>query len=97
MTQLSKNMEPYFKISVIPGGCSGFSYVFDFTSDISDSDVIISNINSKINIIAPQSSMSLIQGSKLCYSSDDLNGSYFYIENPNATSKCGCGNSFSVF
>lgn len=81
------------RISVDGGGCSGFMYQYNLVDEIKEDDYIIENDNVKV-IIDPVSRQFL----KNCTVEfiEELGSSYFQISNPNATAKCGCGNSFSV-
>ena len=73
-------------------GCSGFSYGFTF-DDQRDGDSVIEDNDLKV-LIDPNSAPHLT-GSKVDFV-EDLTGSYFRVNNPNATASCGCGNSFAV-
>ena len=79
----------YFRISVQGGGCSGFKYNFSFDKKI-DSDDILFN-----KTIIDKGSLEIINGSVVNYKKEMI-GSSFTIENPKATSSCGCGLSFSI-
>ena len=79
----------YFRISVQGGGCSGFKYHFTFDEKIENDDVIFNKT------IIDKSSLEIISGS-VVNSKKEMIGSSFVIENPKATSSCGCGLSFSV-
>jgi iron-sulfur cluster insertion protein len=81
------------KISVEAGGCSGLKYKYDLTNDISDSDIIVSDGDTKVYIDSVSSQF--INNSKLDYV-EELGAAYFQISNPNASSKCGCGSSFGI-
>ena len=83
-----------FRIRVLGGGCSGFQYKFSIDDTISDSDKILGD-GFQLEIAVDQHSLPLIINSTLDHHSS-LSGEYFYINNPNAQAKCGCGNSFSV-
>lgn len=83
-----------FRIRVLGGGCSGFQYKFLIDDNISDEDKILGD-GSQLEIAVDQHSLPLIINSTLDHHSS-LGGEYFFIKNPNAKSKCGCGNSFSV-
>ena len=83
----------YFRISVLGGGCSGFQYDFSFDKKPNDDDVIFKE--SGIDCLIDKVSIDFLRGSTLEYVSE-LAGSYFKIENPNATANCGCGTSFSI-
>ena len=92
-TVLKKDSAKYFRITVLGGGCAGFQYKFDFEKLKNDDDILIHN--EKIDVIIDETSMELIQNSKIDYV-HELIGSSFKITNPQATSSCGCGTSFSI-
>ena len=92
-TVLKKDSAKYFRITVLGGGCAGFQYKFDFENLKNDDDILIHN--EKIDLIIDETSMELIQNSKIDYV-HELIGSSFKITNPQATSSCGCGTSFSI-
>ena len=75
------------------GGCSGFQYGFTFDEEQNDDDFVIAIGESKVLVDAM--SMQYLQGASIDYT-DDLDGSHFVINNPNATTTCGCGSSFSA-
>lgn len=83
----------FFRIAVDGGGCQGFSYNFHFDTIITDDDEII-ELDS-VKVIIDKTSLKMIEGSKLDFISDMM-GSYFKLENPKASSTCGCGTSFSI-
>ena len=83
----------YFRITVLGGGCAGFQYKFDFSQNMDHDDVLINFDNPKILI--DKTSIELIKGSKIDYV-NELIGSSFKISNPQASSSCGCGTSFSI-
>ena len=90
---LKKDSAKYFRITVLGGGCAGFQYKFDFENLKNKDDILIHN--EKIDVIIDETSMELIQNSKIDYV-HELIGSSFKITNPQATSSCGCGTSFSI-
>ena len=92
-TVLKKDSAKYFRITVLGGGCAGFQYKFDFENLKKEDDILIHN--EKIDVIIDETSMELIQNSKIDYV-HELIGSSFKITNPQATSSCGCGTSFSI-
>jgi len=92
-TVLKKDSAKYFRITVLGGGCAGFQYKFDFENIKNEDDILIHN--EKIDVIIDETSMELIQNSKIDYV-HELIGSSFKITNPQATSSCGCGTSFSI-
>ena len=88
-----KEKHEYFRISVDGGGCQGFSYKFNFDNNINDEDKIFKF--NEVKILIDPTSLNFLKGSKLDFV-NDLIGSYFKVTNPNASSTCGCGTSFSV-
>ena len=80
------------RVSVKPGGCSGFNYDMFFDSEFADDD-ILRDYNG-VKVVVDSSSAELLTGSTLDFA-DGLQGAGFHITNPNATRTCGCGNSFS--
>src|ERR1700690_1861080 len=81
------------RVSVLAGGCSGFQYRFELDKDVQPDDLVIEKANAKI--LVDPSSLDLLAGSELDFT-DALMGSHFAVKNPNATSSCGCGTSFSI-
>ena len=90
---LKKDNSKYFRITVLGGGCAGFQYKFDFENLKNDDDILIEE--EKINVVIDETSMELIQNSTIDYV-HELIGSSFKITNPQASSSCGCGTSFSI-
>lgn len=85
---------PALRISVEGGGCSGFSYKFDLVgAGAAADDFVIEKSGAKV-LIDPVS-LEYMSGSEIDFV-DDLIGASFKIQNPNATSSCGCGTSFSL-
>ena len=81
------------RVFVSGGGCSGFEYGFTFDDEIEDDDIEVEN--SGVSLVIDSLSFEYLVGSSIDYR-EDLQGSRFVVINPNATSTCGCGNSFSV-
>ena len=92
-TVIATDNSKYFRITVLGGGCAGFQYKFDFEDKKNDDDIIFET--NKISIIVDPTSLELIKGSKIDYV-NELIGSSFKITNPQASSSCGCGTSFSI-
>ena len=90
---LNNDNSKFFRITVLGGGCAGFQYKFDF-EDLKNKDDIILETK-KIQVLIDETSMNLIKGSKIDYV-NELIGSSFKIINPQASSSCGCGTSFSI-
>lgn len=83
-----------FRIAVNGGGCSGFQYEFSLDeAPPAPSDMVISKDGAEV--IIDDVSLGIVAGSQLDFA-EDLSGAGFSVKNPNATAKCGCGNSFSV-
>jgi iron-sulfur cluster assembly accessory protein len=81
------------RIAVLAGGCSGFQYKFDLDRAAAADDVVVTQGAARV-LIDP-ASLDLLAGAELDYT-DALMGSHFAVRNPNASSSCGCGTSFSV-
>ena len=81
------------RISVEGGGCSGFQYNFALDETRLDDDLLLERDGARI-LIDPVS-LDFLAGAEIDFS-DDLMGQAFKVNNPNATSSCGCGTSFSV-
>ena len=84
-----KGPKVYFRISVQGGGCSGFKYNFSFDDKITSNDSIFNKT------IIDKNSLKIIDGSIVDFKKE-LIGNSFIINNPKASSSCGCGLSFSV-
>lgn len=81
------------RVFISGGGCSGFQYGFTFDESENEGDTCVENDGVKL-LIDPMSYQYLV-GAEIDYS-EGLEGSQFVIRNPNATTTCGCGSSFSV-
>ena len=79
----------YFRISVKGGGCSGFKYNFNFDNSVSENDVVFNRA------VIDKTSLEIINGSIIDFKVEMI-GESFVINNPKASSSCGCGLSFSV-
>jgi iron-sulfur cluster insertion protein len=88
---LAEENNPNLKVRtfVQGGGCSGFSYGFTFDETVNEDDFEIDKI------LVDAMSMQYLSGAIIDYK-EELNGSQFVIQNPNAQTTCGCGSSFSV-
>ena len=80
------------RIYVQGGGCSGFQYGFTFDENIQDDDTIVEKHGVKLLVDAM--SFQYLVGAEIDYS-ESIEGSQFVIRNPNATTTCGCGSSFT--
>jgi iron-sulfur cluster insertion protein len=81
------------RVFVSGGGCSGFQYGFTFDEAIEEGDTCVENQGVKL-LVDPMS-VQYLMGAEIDYR-DDLEGARFVIRNPNASTTCGCGSSFSV-
>lgn len=81
------------RVFISGGGCSGFQYGFTFDEEVGDGDTIVENEGVKL-LVDPMS-FQYLAGAEIDYS-EGMEGAQFVIRNPNATTTCGCGSSFSV-
>jgi iron-sulfur cluster assembly accessory protein len=81
------------RVAVTGGGCSGFQYNFALDDARTDDDLVIEKDG--VTVLVDPMSLDFLKGAEIDYV-DDLIGAAFKIHNPNATSSCGCGTSFSV-
>ena len=81
------------RVAVLAGGCSGFQYRFDLEQAPQPDDLVVRQ--GAAQVLVDPSSLDLLAGAQLDYV-DELMGAHFTVRNPNATSACGCGTSFSV-
>jgi iron-sulfur cluster assembly accessory protein len=81
------------RVSVQGGGCSGFRYDFGFDREAAADDIRIEKDG--VTVLVDSVSLPFLAGSEIDFV-DELIGASFQIRNPNATSSCGCGTSFSV-
>jgi len=88
-----KNPNLKLRVFVSGGGCSGFQYGFEFDESINDDDIKVEKNGA--TIVIDTMSAQYISGATVDYE-EGLEGSRFVVNNPNATSTCGCGASFSI-
>ena len=81
------------RVFVTGGGCSGFEYGFTFDEDVEEYDTVIENAG--VTLVVDALSYQYLVGAQVDFK-EDLQGSRFVVSNPNASSTCGCGNSFSI-
>jgi iron-sulfur cluster insertion protein len=81
------------RVYITGGGCAGFSYGFNFDEKIQEDDTTVENDGVKLLVDAM--SIQYLLGSQIDYV-EGLEGSRFVVNNPNATTTCGCGSSFSI-
>ena len=82
-------LKKFFRISVKGGGCSGFKYNFSFDNKIDNKDIVFGKA------VIDKTSLDIISGSTIDFKKEMI-GESFVINNPKASSSCGCGLSFSV-
>ena len=82
-------LKKFFRISVKGGGCSGFKYDFSFDNKINNKDIVFGKA------VIDTTSLDIISGSTIDFKKEMI-GESFVINNPKASSSCGCGLSFSV-
>ncbi|RDE18016.1 iron-sulfur cluster insertion protein ErpA [Motiliproteus coralliicola] len=81
------------RVFVTGGGCSGFSYGFTFDEEMAEDDTSVEKDG--VMLLVDPMSFQYLAGAEVDYK-EGLQGSQFVIKNPNATTTCGCGSSFSV-
>jgi iron-sulfur cluster insertion protein len=88
-----ENPDLKLRVYITGGGCSGFQYGFTFDEKVNDGDTTI--VNSGVTLVVDPMSLQYLVGGVVDYT-EGLEGSRFFVNNPNATTTCGCGASFSV-
>lgn len=81
------------RVFVAGGGCSGFSYGFTFDEDVAGDDAVVEREG--VTLLVDPLSYQYLLGSEIDYV-ENLQGAQFVVNNPNAASTCGCGNSFAI-
>ncbi len=81
------------RVYISGGGCSGFQYGFTFDEEVNEDDTTIEN--GGVTVLIDAMSIQYLAGAEIDYK-EDISGAQFVIRNPNATTTCGCGSSFSV-
>jgi iron-sulfur cluster insertion protein len=87
------NPTTFIRIYVEGGGCSGMQYGFMFDTELNEDDFVVEIDHFKLSV--DSISMQYLEGAKVDYK-EDLMESRFVIDNPNATTHCGCGSSFGI-
>lgn len=85
--------EPFIRVSVKGGGCSGLMYDLQFDGTKTESDAVCED--NGVRVLIDKKSLLYLVGTELSYTSG-LNGKGFHFVNPNASRTCGCGESFSI-
>lgn len=81
------------RVFITGGGCAGFSYGFTFDESVAEDDTVVENAG--VTMVVDPMSFQYLVGAEVDYK-EGLQGSQFMINNPNATTTCGCGSSFSI-
>jgi iron-sulfur cluster insertion protein len=81
------------RVGVSGGGCSGFQYTFGLDASEEEGDVLVTRDGA--SVVIDGVSLPFLAGAELDWV-EDLTGSYFRMNNPNATAGCGCGSSFAI-
>ena len=87
------NEDLMLRVYVQGGGCSGFQYGFTFDESVNDDDTQVEK--NGVKVLIDSMSIQYLTGAEIDYR-EDASGSQFVIRNPNATTTCGCGSSFSA-
>ncbi len=87
------NPELKLRVFVTGGGCSGFQYGFTFDEAVNDDDTALQK--GSVTLLIDPMSLQYLMGAEIDYQ-ESVEGAQFVIKNPNATSTCGCGSSFSA-
>lgn len=93
LIQEENNEQLKLRVFVTGGGCSGFQYGFTFDENINDGDTVVEN--GGVTLLIDPMSYQYLVGAEIDYT-EGLEGAQFVIRNPNASTTCGCGSSFSV-
>jgi iron-sulfur cluster insertion protein len=93
LIQQEGNPNLKLRVYITGGGCSGFQYGFKFDEKVNDGDTEVSNDG--VSVVVDPMSIQYLMGAEVDFV-EGLQGSMFVIKNPNASSTCGCGASFSV-
>lgn len=87
------NADLKLRVFVSGGGCSGFQYGFTFDEIINEDDTVL--VRNGVQLLIDPMSFQYLVGAEIDYT-EGIEGAQFVIKNPNATTTCGCGSSFSV-
>jgi iron-sulfur cluster insertion protein len=93
LVEEEENPELKLRVYVTGGGCSGFQYGFTFDEKVNEGDTTIDK--NEVTLVIDPMSLQYLVGGEVDYS-EGLEGSRFLVNNPNATTTCGCGASFTV-
>ncbi len=87
------NTDLKLRVFVTGGGCSGFQYGFTFDELVAEDDAVITE--KEVSVLVDSMSYPYLMGAQIDYK-ENLEGSKFVVDNPNAETTCGCGSSFSI-
>lgn len=93
LVEEENNPELKLRVYVTGGGCSGFQYGFTFDEKVNDGDFTVEK--ESVTLVVDPMSLQYLMGGTVDYT-EGLQGARFWIDNPNATTTCGCGASFNV-
>jgi iron-sulfur cluster insertion protein len=93
LVEEEENPNLKLRVYVTGGGCSGFQYGFTFDEKVNEGDTTIDK--NEVTLVVDPMSLQYLVGGEVDYS-EGLEGSRFMVNNPNATTTCGCGSSFTV-
>ena len=93
LREMEGDAQLMLRLAVNGGGCSGFSYQFSLDGKRSDDDIVFDQHG--VALVVDNVSLEMLDGSVIDFV-EDLMGSSFSVTNPNASSSCGCGTSFSM-
>ena len=82
-----------FRVHIQGGGCSGFQYGFQLDEQALEDDIVLHRDG--VDVLVDPLSMQYLHDAEVDFK-DDLQGSRFFVNNPNAETTCGCGSSFSI-
>ena len=88
-----ENPQLKLRVYISGGGCSGFQYGFTFDEELTEGDVQVEKEG--VTLVVDPMSLQYLMGAEIDYS-ESLQGARFVIRNPNASTTCGCGSSFSI-
>tara|TARA_B100001741_G_C16527901_1_gene588027 strand:+ start:376 stop:708 length:333 start_codon:yes stop_codon:yes gene_type:complete len=92
LLQSEKNTKMNLRVYVTGGGCAGFQYGFSFDEDRDESDTMVEK--NGVKLVVDPMSIQYLMGAEIDFQ-EDLQGARFVIKNPNASTTCSCGSSFS--
>ncbi len=93
LREIQNNEGLMLRITVNGGGCSGFQYAFDLDDKKNDDDITFEHNGAAV--VTDEVSLGFLSGCTVDFK-DELGAAFFSVDNPNATSSCGCGTSFSI-